>query len=240
MSEKVQTIHTRFGEVRLVRKENVKRLTIKVKPFSGVEVSVPFYLTFRQAEDFVNERKDWIGRQLNRMRQVEKALTVFTAGTLYNTRRHNLKIMKSSGNTAMYSISTGEVKVFYPAGDNITDERTQRLIRTALEVTWKLEASEYLPGRISELAKKHGFKYNRVFIRNNKSRWGSCSVRNNINLNLHLMRLPDELIDYVLVHELVHTRYRNHSSQFWASLENCIPGARERNRQLKNFRTDIY
>ena len=241
MIEKVRTIeHKEFGEVHLVRKSNIKRLTLRIKPFSGIMVSVPYYLAFQQAENFLKEREDWIRRQLLQLREVEKNLTVFRQDTVFHTREHSLKIMETTETRGWFFVSKGEVRVCYPAGEDIENEKVQNLVRTALEATWRLEAKKYLPSRLSELALKHGFQYNRILIRNNRSRWGSCSARNNINLNLHLMRLPGDLIDYVLIHELVHTRHKNHSRLFWKLLEDCIPGAREKNKRLKNFRTDIY
>ena len=81
------------------------------------------------------------------------------------------------------------------------------------------EAKAYLPGRLAELAERYGFTYNRVCIKHNKSNWGSCSVRGNINLNLNLMRLPDDLRDYILLHELAHLRHANHGPAFHALLE---------------------
>ena len=80
----------------------------------------------------------------------------------------------------------------------------------------KAEARRFLINRLSELAGKYGFSYNRVFIRNQKTMWGSCSAKNNINLNIKLVKLPNELIDYVILHELVHIREKNHSKNFWA------------------------
>ena len=241
MIEKVRTIeHKEFGEVHLVRKSNIKRLTLKIKPFSGILMSVPHYLAFQQAENFLKEREDWIRRQLLQIREVEKKLTLFRQDTVFHTREHSLKIMETTESRGRLIISKGEVRVYYPDYEKVESERVQNLVRTALEETWRLEAKKYLPSRLSELAGKQGFQYNRILIRNNRSRWGSCSARNNINLNLHLMRLPDDLIDYVLIHELVHTRHKNHSRLFWELLEDCIPGARERNRRLRSYRTDIY
>jgi predicted metal-dependent hydrolase len=89
--------------------------------------------------------------------------------------------------------------------------------------------------RLAELARRHGFSYNKVFVRNQKTRWGSCSGHNNINLNVNLIRLPAELRDYILLHELVHTRIKNHSPQFWEALGKCIDQPRELDRQLNRF-----
>jgi predicted metal-dependent hydrolase len=79
-------------------------------------------------------------------------------------------------------------------------------------------------GRLKELAAQHGFRYGRAGIRNQKSRWGSCSLRNNISLNIHLLALPGHLRDYVILHELVHTEHKNHSRAFWARLNGLVGG----------------
>ncbi len=83
----------------------------------------------------------------------------------------------------------------------------------------KVKAKKKLTNRLHYLAEKHSFTYNRVTIRNQKTRWGSCSHKNNISLNMKLVLLPDELVDYVILHELVHTKIHNHSGTFWAELD---------------------
>jgi len=94
--------------------------------------------------------------------------------------------------------------------------------------------------RLEELAIKYGFEVSKVTIKNNKSRWGSCSKKNNINLNLHLIRLPEHLSDYVLLHELVHTIHKNHSNKFWNQLDMITGSAKSLDRELKQYRIGIY
>jgi predicted metal-dependent hydrolase len=86
----------------------------------------------------------------------------------------------------------------------------------------KPKAQQTLISRLHTLAKKHRFTYSKVSIRNQKTRWGSCSHKNTINLNMKLVALPEELIDYVILHELVHTRIHNHSRKFWAELDKYV------------------
>ncbi len=108
----------------------------------------------------------------------------------------------------------------------------------ALKLNHRLDpgkARKQLIARLDELSEKHGIPYNRVFIRNQKTRWGSCSQKNNINLNINLVRLPDELIDYTILHELAHIRVKNHGRQFWDELEKLVEGARKLDRKLKRF-----
>jgi len=101
----------------------------------------------------------------------------------------------------------------------------------------ELQARYILISRLEEMAKIHKFKYSRVAIRNQKTKWGSCSAKNNINLNINLARLPDELRDYVILHELVHTRIKNHSKKFWAELDKVIGrSAKELSNKLRKYR----
>jgi len=97
-----------------------------------------------------------------------------------------------------------------------------------------------LVDRLNYLAVKYGFQYNRVFIKNQKTRWGSCSGKNNINLNLNLVRLPDELIDYTILHELVHTRIKNHGQRFWAQLDRLLGDARKLDRALNEYNVLLF
>lgn len=89
--------------------------------------------------------------------------------------------------------------------------------------------------RLEALAAEHGFRYNRVTVRAQRTRWGSCSEQNNLSLNVKLARLPDELIDYVLLHELVHTRVKNHGRPFWDELEKYVPQARRKAAQVRKL-----
>jgi hypothetical protein len=97
------------------------------------------------------------------------------------------------------------------------------------------ETRQRISGRVHELGKKHGFVHNRVFVRNLKSRWGSCSLNNNISLNMRLAVLPKEMLDYVILHELVHTRVRNHSKGFWMELEKCVEEPKVLDAQLRRY-----
>ena len=97
-------------------------------------------------------------------------------------------------------------------------------------------AKIYLLGQLEEMAQQHGFKYNKATIRNQKTRWGSCSGKNNISLNMQLMNLPPELINYVILHELVHTKIKNHSPHFWGSLDIYVGNAKAIDKELKKYR----
>ena len=101
-------------------------------------------------------------------------------------------------------------------------------------------ARRQLVQRLDYLAERYGFEYNRVFIKNQKTRWGSCSGQNNINLNVNLVRLPEELIDYTLLHELVHTRIKNHGKKFWSQMDRLLGDARKLDQALSAYNLLLY
>jgi hypothetical protein len=101
------------------------------------------------------------------------------------------------------------------------------------------QARRLLVDRLRELAARHGFQYNRVSVKNQRTLWGSCSSRNNINLNINLLRLPEELRDYVILHELVHTHHKNHSQAFWRALDQLVGSGKRLQRQLRVFRLTV-
>ena len=96
-----------------------------------------------------------------------------------------------------------------------------------------IREEEYLVNRVEVLAKKHGFQYSKLKFKVMKTRWGSCTEKNNINLNMLLTYLPKNLQDYVIMHELVHTRIKNHSIHFWALLDKITGDAKGIDKELK-------
>ncbi len=100
------------------------------------------------------------------------------------------------------------------------------------------EAKLLISNRLNLLSERYGFSYNRLFIRNQKTRWGSCSSVNNINLNIKIAKLPPELMDYVILHELVHTRIKNHSKSFWNELDYYVGNAKAVDKELKKFKLE--
>jgi predicted metal-dependent hydrolase len=103
----------------------------------------------------------------------------------------------------------------------------------------RAKAKIILSRRLNYLSEKYGFTYNRVFIRNQRTRWGSCSHKDNISLNVKLIGLPDELIDYVILHELVHTRFKNHSKQFWDELDKILGNGKGIDARLKQYPLEL-
>lgn len=119
-------------------------------------------------------------------------------------------------------------------------EREHNFNSYAAEEIDKAKAKTVLTRRLNRLAEIHGFVYNRLFIRNQKTRWGSCSSKNNISLNMKLVKLPDELIDYVIVHELVHTRKKDHSKAFWVEMDKLVVNGKKMASRLRSYGIGSY
>ncbi|MFC1554770.1 M48 family metallopeptidase [candidate division KSB1 bacterium] len=102
------------------------------------------------------------------------------------------------------------------------------------------EAENFLRDSTERIARKYGFIYNKLTLRNQRTRWGSCSSRNNISLNRKLIYLPQKLIEYVILHEMVHTRIKNHSKKFWTELKKYCSNCLILRKELKFFDPGLF
>ena len=228
------------NEIILTKSMKAKSVYISIRPFEKVKVTVPFFVSFKKAEDFVRKKESWIRRNLSKLKSIEQKQTIFDFNTRFTTRNHILKLNNVNSNDVKYRLKDQVILVDIPNTSEIKSFEIQQKIRFAIEETLRKEAKDYLPQRVKELAEKNSFRFKKVSVRNSKTRWGSCSFENNINLNLHLMRLPNHLIDYVILHELVHTKIKNHSKDFWNMLDLVTRNAKKLDKELKNYRTKIY
>jgi predicted metal-dependent hydrolase len=110
----------------------------------------------------------------------------------------------------------------------------------AVDRELRAKAAAELPPQLLALAARHGLAVNRVTIRNQRSRWGSCSSRGHITLNFRLMLMPPEVREYILIHELMHLKQANHSIRFWRCVEAACPGFREAERWLKKHGPSLF
>ncbi len=116
-----------------------------------------------------------------------------------------------------------------------TVEKEQKDVLNKVAQINRKKAKKKLISRLNELSRQHNLPYNRVFIRNQKTRLGSCSNKNNINLNIKIVLLPDDLIDYVILHELVHTKIKSHNKNFYAALNYLVGDEKVLRKKLKKY-----
>ena len=175
-----------------------------------------------------------------KMVQKEKSRTIFDFSTKFNTRNHIILIKPTINDDLSIQNIKDKIIISIPETKNILSSASQTYIRNIIVNTWRKEAQQFLPLRINELANQFNLKFHKISVRNTKSRWGSCSYNNNISLSLHLMRIPDKLIDYVILHELTHTIVKNHSNVFWETLEKVCENSKQLDRELKNYNLSIF
>ena len=133
-------------------------------------------------------------------------------------------------------VGRGVISVRYPRMLNLESPVVLRALHEGVVSALRVEARRILPDRVRMLAARHGFQFGRLTLKNLCSRWGSCSVTNNVNLNIKLLLLPDELIDFVILHELAHTRVKNHGPRFWALMEKMNGDAHGLEQKLRKHR----
>lgn len=116
--------------------------------------------------------------------------------------------------------------------ERVEAEPTEKLTREKV-IALAEEALKVIPERVEYFAKVIGVTYGKITIRNQKTRWGSCSSKGNLNFNCLLMLAPPEVLDYVVVHELCHRKQMNHSKAFWSEVEKVLPDYKEARKWLK-------
>lgn len=238
MSEKVITIED--IDITLFKSKKAKSINITIRPFKGVRVSVPSLVSYDKAKSAVKQRMSWIKKNLSKIKGAEELFTIFDYNSEFKTREHQLKLLEGDIDSPKSLVRSNTIFVYIPKELNVHSNEAQLEIRKAIERAWRKEAKAYLPDRVNHLANKNDFSFNKVSVQNSKTRWGSCSVNNNINLSLHLMRLPDHLIDYVILHELSHTKVKNHSPHFWHLLDQVSGNARVLDKEVKSYKIGIY
>ncbi|MDR1983742.1 MAG: M48 family metallopeptidase [Prevotellaceae bacterium] len=231
--------HPEFGIIKFCKRKNLRRINISVKSDSEITVSLPYHVSYDEANKFVIEKSEWIKKTQGEIGKIKP--TFFDKTTQFTTRSYKVKLLEHNENYVRRVITNdGFLNIYYPQNVDIKSPKLQKIFRQCVLDTLYFEARQYLPQRVRFLADKYHFKYNQLRIKNNISNLGSCSYQNNINLNLHIMRLSDELIDYVILHELCHTVEKNHGNRFWKLLDSVTDNkARELSKQAKKINTRL-
>jgi predicted metal-dependent hydrolase len=221
------------GPITLVKRAQSRNLRLSVTS-SGIRVSMPQWTPFSAGQAFALSNIDWIQRELAR-----QSVTVLESGQRIG-KLHYLRFEHVLGDQPLTSRVTGtEIVVRLRANELSSDADVQARALTAARRALKREAETLLPPRLRGLAAKHGRDYASVSVKQLKRRWGSCDSHQNIVLNLYLMELPWEHIDYVLLHELTHTVEMNHGPRFWELLSSMEPYARDLARRLRQHQPSI-
>lgn len=211
-----------------------RRLTFRTKE-DGIYVTVPPGTSLAEIERAVDELRP-------RLLAARQKLVRRKIDLDYRIDAEFFKLTLVSGQRERFLSRSelGEMRIICPPDADFSDENLQAWLRKVIEEALRRNAKIILPPRLYMFSVQHHLPYRSVKINSSSGRWGSCSAQGNINLSYYLMLLPRHLIDYVLLHELAHTREMNHGERFWALLDRLTGGkAQALREELRRYRTAL-
>lgn len=227
---------------KIIRSKRAKYLRIKLSNRGGLSITIPHLTEIGLAHEFIDSKKSWVEKNLLNVKQVNKLPEILTLKLLEEVWKvvYIENTAKNSGLTLKERKDTvyPQEKIIEIIGDfdQIND---WTLVAKLLNRWCKKKAVNIFTVMLEGLAETHGFHYQKLTIRAQKTRWGSCSSKKNINLNCKLLFMPRQVVEYVMVHELCHTIEMNHSSRFWALVQDCDSDYRQNKHILRALGNEV-
>lgn len=218
-----------IGPIQVCKRKGTRSLRLSITADGKVRVTIPAWASYDAGLKFADSRTAWIQAHTP---QPESPLEQGE----HIGKAHRLYFDAAAGSTVRTRIAGSEIHIIRPLGMPVSNPAVQAAARRASIRALRLQAQKLLPPRLKQLADDYGFSYNSVQVKQLTGRWGSCDAKQHIVLNLFLMQLPWHLIDYVLVHELTHTKYLNHSADFWAEFMRHEPRAKQYQKQIRTHK----
>ncbi len=221
-----------------VRSPQARRYRLTLRRDGTAVATIPVRGSEREAVRFVEQHRDWLERARERQARRPQAAEMWTIGThvLWRGEMREIRLATTTVATSVdWSVEAlaGSKPQVCLAADVFRVASLEGDLRPTLEAHFARRARIELPARTWELAAETGVDVKQVSVRNQRSRWGSCSAGGTISLNWRLVQAPDSVRDYIIYHELMHLREMNHSSRFWAEVQEVCPWWREAERWLK-------
>ena len=223
-----------FGEIKIRKNKLARSVKLSVGVDGNLRASIPYYSPEFAVRRLVNGSRD----EIRKMLATHNAKNSYQDGDLIG-KTHTLFLRKFSGEEIKISNEGNQILVQIPQELAFENPLVQSEIRKTVSKILRKQAKSYLPRRIDFLAEKYGFSFEKLRFSHTGTRWGSCSSSGTISLNIALMNLPDHLIDYVIIHELCHTRQMNHSFKFWQEVEKYCPDYKKYVQEIKQFSPSI-
>lgn len=223
-----------FGEIKIRKNKLARSVKLSVGVDGSLRASIPYYSPEFAVRRLVNGNRD----EIRKMLATHNAKNSYQDGDLIG-KTHTLFLRKFSGEEIKISNEGNQILVQIPQELAFENPLVQSEIRKTVSKILRKQAKAYLPRRIDFLAEKYGFSFEKLRFSHTGTRWGSCSSSGTISLNIALMNLPHHLIDYVIIHELCHTRQMNHSSKFWREVEKYCPDYKKYVQEIKQFSPSI-
>lgn len=215
--------------VKVYKRKTSRSLRLSVTAAGEVKVSIPTWTPYAHGLSFANSKLSWIQAQL------PAAPPLLQHGQAVGKAHRLFFAASPSAVKPSARLKRTLIVVNYPLASAPDEPLTQTVAARACIRALRTQAGQLLPQRLQALAEQYGFEYSSVGVKLLKSRWGSCDTKQHIVLNLFLMQLPWELIDYVLLHELTHTRVMQHGPKFWGEMERVRPSAKTDRRAMRAY-----
>ena len=223
-----------FGEIKIRKNKLARSVKLSVGVDGSLRASIPYYSPEFAVQRLVNHNR----AQIREMLTLHNAKNLYKNGDLIG-KTHTLFLQHFDGENIKISFEGNQILFQIPENLPFESSIIQAEIRKIVVKTLRKQAKAYLLRRINFLAEKYGFYFKKLRFSHTSTRWGSCSSSGTISLNIALMNLPHHLIDYVIIHELCHTRQMNHSEKFWAEVSKYCPDYKKCVKEMKQFSPNI-
>jgi hypothetical protein len=219
----------RTVQYELRRSDRARWVRADIAVHRGLRVTLPAHEPDSRAEAFLRSRRRWLFKALKRFERL---------ATIIPNRRleHGVRV-PYLGSELTVDLAIGPVRVGRLADSLIVTvpRRTEAAVRRALREWYMDEARRDLPARAKAVADRHGLRFRKIVIGDQKTRWGTCYGNGTISFNWRLMLAPDAIATYLVCHELAHLVHPNHSKAYWAKVEELCPGYREAEQWLRKY-----
>lgn len=206
-------------------------LSLKVQPNGQIVVYAPRFTPKFIIDKFVAKNTNWIVKQKAKFKKQQLVADdefIYLFG-----KKYQLKVADINQPLGGFYI-VQDALVYQPSSS--LGHLPQKPPKKRLEAFLKHTATDYITPRTHQLAEKMGLKFSRISFKQQKTRWGSCSAKKNLNFNWRLVHFDPKVIDYVIIHELAHLKHLDHSKAFWALVAKYDPKYKEHKKVLKNAR----
>lgn len=222
-----------IGEIHIRRARGVRSVRLRVNAEGSIYLTLPWWVAKSTGLAFARRHREWIlEQQQHHSLNITSGMSLYSGQTVMINRNDS---KRSSTKTAEQSIT-----LTIPKQLDESSAVAQKKMKQMLNKVLKVQSEEMLLPFLQTEAENHGFIYKSAQMRNLKSRWGSCNEKKEITLNIYLVQLPKHLIEYVLLHELTHTKHLHHGKDFWAELMRVCPDSKQRKKELKQYQPRIY
>jgi len=225
-----------LGTIEFVHNERSKHIRVRIL-HSGLRVTMPVTSTQDEALKFINSiRAKLIQKQKKVEKGLKKSNIIIDEGSQLQTLTFKVEVKSCDRKNIYFALKNSTLNIEFPHGTDCTSVQTQEFFWNGISYFMRKEAKRLLPDRTKQLSDKFRFYFTGVKIQSSKTRWGSCSREKSINLSLYLMLLPAHLIDYVILHELCHTKEMNHGIHFWKLMDKVTDDkSKELQAELKQY-----